>query len=83
MGFRKNPYPETSIHGSDPEISLSEPENPGSERGERRIRSHESGIRSHERQNRTAGGSTAESRGISASPSERSGGRITIHLYSQ
>ena len=49
VGFRKNPQSETGIHGSESEFSrsetenhVSEPENPGSERGEHRIRSHES-----------------------------------------
>ena len=60
VGFRKNPQSESSDRGSEPEISLSEPENPGSERGEHRIRSHESCIRSHERQNRTAGGAAQQ-----------------------
>ena len=49
VGFRKNPHCESSNHGSESsnrgsesEISRSEPENRGSERGEHRIRSHES-----------------------------------------
>ena len=42
VGFRKNPQSESSNHGSESSARVSEPENHGSERGEHRIRSHES-----------------------------------------